>query len=236
MPRGLQLGAGRAGQPDLSREPDAREAREAAGGPRRDPPEGPHRALGRSPTRTRSRSPRSTAPTRRCKKVAARQDPAGAGHRRGEELGAPRPRRRRLPDRHEVGLRPAEHRASRSTSASTPTSSEPGTFKDREIMERDPHLLIEGSIISRRTRSTRRPRSSTFAASSTSRCAAAGGGRRGRTQAGYLGKNILGSGRRPRLPDPPRRRRLHLRRGDGAAQVARGQDAASRGSSRRSRR
>src|SRR4030067_1910641 len=26
--------------------------------------------------------------------------------------------------------------------------SEPGTFKDREIMEKDPHLMIEGAIIS----------------------------------------------------------------------------------------
>ena len=42
--------------------------------------------------------------------------------------------------------------------------SEPGTFKDREIMLRVPHLFIEG-VITRPTRSARTSRSSTSAAS-----------------------------------------------------------------------
>ena len=54
--------------------------------------------------------------------------------------------------------------------------------------------------------------------------------------AGFLGKNILGSGFDLDDPRPPRRRRLHLRRGDRADRVARGQAGPSPGSSRRSRR
>ena len=52
----------------------------------------------------------------------------GAGHgpgrrdRGGQGVRPARPRRRRLPDRHEVGLHPAGQPASRSTSSSTPTS------------------------------------------------------------------------------------------------------------------
>ena len=42
-------------------------------------------------------------------------------------------------------------------------------------------------------------------------------------EAGYLGEDILGTPPRPRAGRPPRRRRLHLRRGDGAARRARGQ-------------
>jgi NADH-quinone oxidoreductase subunit F len=71
--------------------------------------------------------------------------------------------------------------------------SEPGTFKDREIMERDPHMMIEGTII----------------ASHAIRCRHAYVYIRGEFafahrrlrealdeayRAGYVGKNILGSG------------------------------------------
>ncbi len=71
--------------------------------------------------------------------------------------------------------------------------SEPGTFKDREIMERDPHMLIEGTVIS----------------SHAIRCRHAYVYIRGEFEfahrrlrealdearrAGYVGKNILGSG------------------------------------------
>ena len=53
--------------------------------------------------------------------------------------------------------------------------------------------------------------------------------------AGYLGKNIHGSGLRPRDHRARGRRRLHLRRGDRAARLASRAVAASRASSRRSR-
>ena len=47
--------------------------------------------------------------------------------------------------------------------------SEPGTFKDREIMQKNPHLLIEGIIIACATRRARTRRSSTSAASTSCR-------------------------------------------------------------------
>ena len=94
--------------------------------------------------------------------------------------------------------------------------SEPGTFKDRELMQKNPHLLIEG-ICDRRARGRReqgvhlhprrvRPTRPTILE------AALDGGQGRRT--------LLGDAR---PVGPPRRRRLHLRRGDGAARRARGQ-------------
>ena len=99
--------------------------------------------------------------------------------------------------------------------------SEPGAFKDRELMQKNPHQLIEGIAIA---------------------ALAAGAGHafifiRGEYdlqgdildaavaeayEAGYLGENILGQPLRRRAGRPPRRRRLHLRRGDGAARRAGG--------------
>ena len=104
--------------------------------------------------------------------------------------------------------------------------SEPGTFKDHVLMERNPHLLFEGCLIG---------------------CYAIGAKAayiyiRGefyhvqriledeieaaRAQ-GYIGKNIFGSGLRLRDLRPPRRRRLRGGRGERAARVARGQAGAA---------
>ena len=60
------------------------------------------------------------AATPRC--TTALGDGAGRRHRGGQGLRPARPRRRGLPDRHEVGLHPAGQPASRTTSWSTPTS------------------------------------------------------------------------------------------------------------------
>ena len=100
--------------------------------------------------------------------------------------------------------------------------SEPGAFKDRLLMQKNPHLLVEGCIIG----------------------AIAAGANKGfifirgeyETQAdildaavaeaydrGYLGERILGSEHLLRPRRPPRPGRLHLRRGDGPARRARGQ-------------
>ena len=73
-------------------------------------------------------------------------DDARGGARRARSLPAARPRRRRLRDGHE-GLVPAEGRASTSTWSATRTSPSPGTFKDRELMQKTPHTLIEGIVI-----------------------------------------------------------------------------------------
>ena len=74
------------------------------------------------------------------------------------------------------------------------------------------------------TRSGARTRSSTPAASSCWQATRARARDRARrTTKGFVGENILGSGmRRRRSPCSPRRRRVHLRRGDGAAQLPRG--------------
>ncbi len=100
--------------------------------------------------------------------------------------------------------------------------SEPGTFKDREIMEDNPHLLIEGVLITafairchtayiymrgefanvHRTSRERRRR-----------------GARGRHHREEHPRHRL----RPRRLGAPRCRRLHLRRRDRADRIARGQ-------------
>ena len=54
-----------------------------------------------------------------------REDPAGDGDRRGEEVGAARPRRRGLPDRPQVELHAAAVRRATSTSSAIPTKASP---------------------------------------------------------------------------------------------------------------
>ena len=92
--------------------------------------------------------------------------------------------------------------------------SEPGTFKDRELMQKNPHLLIEGIIIAAyaagaNTRVHLHPRR-VRAAGRHPR----GGDRRGRRGAATSASDILGSDHSLSLVRAPRRRRLHLRRGD----------------------
>ena len=64
-------------------------------------------------------------------------------HRARQGVGAARPRRRGLPDRHEVAVRPQETPKPKYIACNA-DESEPGTFKDHVLMERNPHLLIEG--------------------------------------------------------------------------------------------
>ena len=66
--------------------------------------------------------------------------------RRARGLGPARPRRRRL--RHgQEGRRSCPRARWTSTSCCNADESEPGTFKDRELMQKNPHRLIEGIII-----------------------------------------------------------------------------------------
>ena len=60
-------------------------------------------------------------------------------------LGHPRPRRRRLPDGPE-GLVPAEGRYGQVPGLQR-RRVRAGTFKDRELMQKSPHMLIEGIVI-----------------------------------------------------------------------------------------
>ena len=108
--------------------------------------------------------------------------------------------------------------------------SEPGAFKDRLLMQKNPHLLVEGCIIG----------------------AIAAGANKGfifirgeyETQAdildaavaeayerGYLGESILGSEHHVRPRRPPRQGRLHLRRGDRACSTRSRASAETRASS-----
>ena len=92
--------------------------------------------------------------------------------------------------------------------------SEPGTFKDRELMQKNPHMLIEGIIIA------------AYAVGATKAFIyirgeyvlpgrrARRGDRRGAGARATSASDILGSGFDCSLVRAPRRRRLHLRRGD----------------------
>ena len=99
--------------------------------------------------------------------------------------------------------------------------SEPGTCNNRELVERDPHRLLEGAAI----------------AALAIGCETAYIYVRGEylwqsivleraiAEAyanGYLGADVRGSGQAGRRRAAPRRRRLHLRRGDRAVELAGG--------------
>ena len=58
--------------------------------------------------------------------------------------------RRRVPDRREVGRWSAGRRTRPSTSICNADEAEPGTFKDRQILAEQPHLVVEGMLIAMR--------------------------------------------------------------------------------------
>ncbi len=97
--------------------------------------------------------------------------------------------------------------------------SEPGTFKDRELMLRNPHALIEGCIILCNAIGAKAAYiyiRGEYATEAELLDAAIAPGLRARLPR-HRPARRAGRGRRLRAP---RRRRLHLRRGDGAAVVA----------------
>ena len=101
--------------------------------------------------------------------------------------------------------------------------SEPGTCHDRDILRYNPHALIEGLAIGGyATNSTRRlqlhPRRVPRRAGAALR-----GGARGSLRGGAARQEHPRQRHRLRHPYLRRRRRLHLRRGDRAARLARGQ-------------
>ncbi len=103
---------------------------------------------------------------------------------------------------------------------------EPGTFKDRIIMERDPHQLIEGLAVSAYAIGAKTAyvyiRGEYVTAIRRLEQAIAEA-----HEKGYLGTSILGSDFEFRRAYPLRRRRLYLRRGDRDARLARGQAGAA---------
>ena len=100
--------------------------------------------------------------------------------------------------------------------------SEPGAFKDRLLMQKNPHLLVEGCAIGSIAAGANkgfifiRGEYSVQADILDAAVAEA-------YEKGYLGERILGSDHTLRPGRPPRRGRLHLRRGDRPARRARGQ-------------
>ena len=89
----------------------------------------------------------STATPALRKALAAEPD---AAHPAGQGLQPARPRRRRLPDRHEVALHPAGPTgpgAKPQYLVINADEGEPGTCRDLPLMMNDPHSLIEGFII-----------------------------------------------------------------------------------------
>ena len=100
--------------------------------------------------------------------------------------------------------------------------SEPGTFKDRELMQKSPHMLIEGMIIAAYAAGANRSfiyiRGEYVEQADIldAAIAEADGGRLPRREHPRLGL-------RPVARPAPRRRRLHLRRGDRPAGLAGGQ-------------
>ena len=93
--------------------------------------------------------------------------------------------------------------------------SEPGTFKDRELMQKNPHLLIEGICIAAHAVGANKAFIFIRGEYALPGRHPRGGARRRRRR-----RTLIGDAR---PLGPPRRRRLHLRRGDRAARRARGQ-------------
>ena len=154
VPRRLRLRHADHDQRRLHRERDAGAGRRHPAGvpvmgyPHPSAPEGdagPLEALRRRRGAHASTAGSSAAGTRRCSKALG--DDARRDHRGGQGVRAARPRRRRLPDRPQVVVHAQGRRRSRTTSCCNADESEPGTFKDREIMRWTPHALIEGCAI-----------------------------------------------------------------------------------------
>ena len=156
-------------------------------------------------------------------------DGAGRDPRGGQALEPPRPRAapgfRRAPS----GRSSPRPTRARSTCVINADEGEPGTFKDRYLLERDPHALIEGMLIAARAircgdglrLHPRRVRGALAAVLA-------------RPSARRTRRGLLGQGLRHRRPSGGRR--VHLRRGDRAASRRSRARRAGRSSSRRSRR
>ena len=101
---------------------------------------------------------------------------------------------------------------------------EPGTFKDRDILRYNPHIVIEGMAIAALRDGLQTWATTTSTARSGRPTSASRRRSRKRARPASSATNILGSDFRFDLHDAPRLRRLHLRRGDGAARIARRQE------------
>ena len=148
---------------------------------------------------------------------------APAGDRAGgDRLRPARPRRRGVPDRHQVEDGARCSRPTQKYVTCNADEGDSGTFADRMLMEGDPFVLIEGMTIAGlavgATQGYIYLRVEYPHAHRALRQAIAAAYERG-----YLGPDVLGSGQRVRPRGAARRRRLHLRRRDLDAREPRGQ-------------
>ena len=210
--------SGLAGAPDTrpARAPRRPAPVRPAGRRHRPAPPGP-RGADRSDQPHRLSAPTAaTAPSRE----AIAMGP-GAGDRGGHHRRGPRARRRRVPRRPQVGRR-ARAPGTPKYVVCNADEAEPGTFKDRAILEEDPFALVEAMTIAGFAVGAERGflylRGEYPLAEARLRTPS-----RRRVIAGTCWPRRHGRGLRLRHRDPPRRRRLHLRRGDRAARVHRGQ-------------
>ena len=80
--------------------------------------------------------------------IARRPGRAGARARRGQALRHPRPGRRRLPGRREVGRTAAESASDGPRYLiANGDEGDPGSYADRLLMEQDPHGVLEGMAL-----------------------------------------------------------------------------------------
>ena len=168
--------------------------------------------------------PRRLPGARRLPGPAARARDEPGGHRPGgDRLRPARPRRRGVPDRHQVEDRARRSRPTQKYVTCNADEGDSGTFADRMLMEGDPFALIEGMTIAgaRRRRDPGLHLPARRVSARASR--AARGDRRGAYARGYLGATSCGSGKRVRPRSAARRRRLHLRRRDVDAREPRRQ-------------
>ena len=111
--------------------------------------------------------------------------------------------------------------------------SEPGTAKDRYILENSPHMVLEGILIAAYAVGANQAWIYIRGEYDEPYRMLVGGDRARRAQ-GLPRAQAVRQGLPARHPHVPRPRRIHLRRGDGAARVARGQARAAAIASRRS--
>ena len=194
---------------------------------------GPLPLLRRSPRRARSDGWRKRGGYEALRE-GARHRPGGDPERR-QGVGAARPRWRRLPDGHQVVVHEAGDGKPHYLCCNA-DESEPGTFKDREIMRWTPHALVEGVAIGAYAIGAetayiyiRGEFTEPLHVAERAPC-------RRRTPPASSATNAMGRASRLDVYVHTRRRRLHLRRGDGAHELARRGAAATRASSRPSRR
>ena len=148
--------------------------------------------------------------------------PAGEVVDDGEEVGPSRPRRRRLSRPASSGASSRRRTASRVPRASTPTRASPARSRTAQIIEHDPHQLLEGMHHRAPTRSghTRvhlHSRRVPFGAEVLE--AAIAEALRARATSARTSSAAASTS----TSRPSRRRRLHLRRRDRPHRVARGQ-------------